>query len=319
MILVTGTSVTQAPFEVSTIEPKTFPSRDGATEYIKGRFQEILIEKKACTNDCIPSSWELGADVGEYKIYAEKTDALTYHLRSDTYHIVYRLDILSISSGEIKVHKGKGSGTLFWAYSSDAATQTGLRMALVSGYSVGRVSPGIELPKTYEQIISLVPEGDAVTPMIITYTMLRANGKYAIFTVQDGYLYLFTDEGFISLDRQISDFEDGSVCEPDKLYVFSPIYKDIPSTVDDTILMFKPKIKEGKENDFRLILQQSMLPGLNWRDKVSSMVELLNIPQGDVDNATYTLMRIVGKSKLIKGATLIFQQYPCPEPTAKTP
>lgn len=337
LFLVAGASTTQLPFETIIFEPKTFNTRNEAVQYIKDRFQNVLTEKKVCKEECIPSTWELGATMGDYRIYAEKSNALTYHLQSPSQHDIYRLDVLSIhkkgtsaenksipvSDIEVKIHKGYPSGQsptpLFWAYSSDPVIQTALKMALVSGYSVGRINSGSEVPKTYEQITSTIPEDDGVTSMVITYTMLRSNGKYVVFTVQDGYLYLFSEDGFISLNYRVPDFKDGTICDGNTLYTFSPIYRDIPSSVEEAVTMFKPKIKEGKEKEFQDLMNSAMQPGLNWRDKVTSIVQLLNIPQTDMDNTIYTLMRIIGKYKLLKGINLIFSKYPCLADDARTP
>ena len=361
MILLTGTSTSSVPFEVTVLTPKVFENRQDASNYVRDQFTHILKDKDACTNECLTDGWETGVTLKSnetngsiiYKVYAKREQGvITYHIKSDTTHTVYRVDTLNSSSNQISILNPKsaseviGPDTLYWNVTPNRAVMIALSMALVSGYATAKVSTGAEIPKTYKEISDIVPEDDPVTTMIIVYTMLKANNKYALFHIQDGSLFLYADEGFIGLDETVEGFEDGAMCDPNRLYIFSPMYRDIPATIDESVEMFRGKFKVGpivrvdtatgqvinsdetgeniveiseSERHFRNLLSQAFSPGLQWREGVSRMINLLEIDTSEVDNTTYTLMKIVAKYKLLRGANNIFSQFPCSTPNATSP
>lgn len=363
MILLTGTHTTSVPFEVITLTPSVFNTRQEASNHVRDHFSRVLKEAGACTQECLGEGWEMGLNFTSnevnggvtYRVYAERTGGLiTYHLRADILHIVYREDNITVIDGQVNVLNPKssqqvvGPDTLYWNVSPHRAVQIALSMALVSGYAVARISTGAETPKTYEEISAIVPEDDPITPMIIVYSMLKADNQYAFFHIQDGSLFLYSkQQGFLSVGENVQGFEDGAMCDPDRLYVFSPMYRDIPSTIDGAVQMFRGMFKAGpivrinpntsqiidqndnqvegvtemldSERQFRQLLSEAFTPGLHWRDRVMRMVTLLDIDQNEVDTTSFTLMRIVAKYKLLKGANVIFSMFPCSVPDAQSP
>lgn len=331
MILLTGTSTSVVPFEVHVLPPKVFSDRKEVSEYVDEQFTQVLKEKEACTDGCLPPGWETGTTLTSkesaggitYHVYVEKEQGVvTYHLKSDTIHVVYRLDHISVSENKVTmdalktVPRVSGPDTLYWNITPHPAVRIALMMSLISGYAASKVDAGAELPKTYEEVANVVPEDDPVTTMLIVYAMLRANDKYALFHVQDGSLFLYSDQGFIGVDEVVQGLEDGQLCDPDKLYAFSSMYKDIPSTVDGAIEMFSDKLKV--ETQFRSLMAEAFSPGVAWKNKVDEMMNLIDT-SNDRDTISYTLMRIVAKHKLLKGASMIFSQLPCSIPNEQSP
>lgn len=327
MILLTGTSSTVAPFETVVLQPKVFHTRQDVYTYVHGQFSSTLQKRGACTGDCLTAGWDVGmtfqsgtsnGDV-KYRVYSEKDNgAVTYHLRSDILHIVYRSDDIIGDNISIPVHT-TNSSTLYWNTSSHPGLDIALAMAVVSGYVIGSTTKLSTL--SYDELASIVPDDDPVTMMMLVYTMLRANDKYALFHVQDGTLYLYADRGFLSADDTVEGFENGIITDPEGLYKFSTMYRDIPSSIDGTVEMYRGMFKPGTdiENQFRHLLSQALLPGVQWKDKVSEIVQLLDVPNGDTNTVSYTLMSIIAKYKLLKGTNLIFTMLPSSLPNRESP
>jgi len=332
MILLTGTYTTSIPFEVSIFAPKMFDTRQDASNHIRDHFISVLREKAACTTLCLSDGWEVGVTIDgdvPYKVYAERMQGvISYHMKSETLHIVYRTDELDASNHHMTILSPRstsdviGPDTLYWNDTPSKEVTIALSMSLVSGYANSKIRT--TMPKSYKDVSDIIPDADPVTTMIIVYAMLRTNDKYALFHVQDGSLYLYAEEGFIGLDEVVQGFEDGAICDPEELYAFSPMYRDVPSSTDATIEMYRGKFKvsdtkESTEEQFRDLLTNAFSPGLQWKERVTQMVTHLDIDQADAESVTYTLMRVVAKHKLLRGANVIFSQLPCSVPNARSP
>lgn len=116
---------------------------------------------------------------------------------------------------------------LYWSLNNHPIVESALSMVSIYGYTT--------IPQTYEDLISMMPESDEVTPLIIMYAMLRSDDRYAYFHIQDGSLYLYTRDGFSGIDVDQTGFDDGLVCDAEIIYQFSPLYQDIPSMIDTSV------------------------------------------------------------------------------------
>lgn len=97
---------------------------------------------------------------------------------------------------------------------------------------------------------------DLVTPLIHSYSEMNADGYNASFHVEDGYLHLLSDVGFMTVPIQVSEFESGVVYDLYSLYAFSPLYRDMPSTLDGIYDMFEPVIKDRER--FLILIDEAI-------------------------------------------------------------
>lgn len=201
---------------------------------------------------------------------------------------------------------------LYWSTSSSQGISIALSMASISAYSISGIAERI--PYTYEELNSIIPDNDMITPLIITYAMLKTDDKYAFFHVEDGSLILYAKEyGYILISEYIDKFEDGLLCDPERIYMFSPMYRDIPSTLEDIQEMFQPYI------DISVYYNDALHGGLHWKDNVEKMLSLMNIESNELDYVRDILMKSIAKNKLIRLTTQIFKMYPCSIPDKESP
>lgn len=203
-----------------------------------------------------------------------------------------------------------GDRALYWNVSDSKRTRMALQMVSISAYAAGT---SISLPESYEDMVYALPEYDMVTPFVVQYVMLRENGMDATLSVENGSLTLTSGDSFISLNTG-SDIDDGPVCDSSNLYQFSPLYRDIPDTVDSITEMFSPIIRD--KESFMNIISEAVRPrpvseGLNWGNYISSAMGVIEPGSVDSQSVYSSLMLSVGKYKLNRLSDILLSEYLC--------
>jgi len=288
MLLLTGTSLDVPSSNMILLTPKIFNTMKDTSKYVEEQFHIL-------SGIIIPDGWEMSVQVGDYKIYAERINGIvTYHAISEKIHIEYRVDIIDKNNTIIP---GKREKPFYWNISDNPLIKIALSLSLITGYVYGNTVGN--LPTTYEDVDILIPEDDIVTLFLIMYTMMRVDGKNAVLYVQDGYLYLYGDQGFIGTDISLDGIDNDSICNPAILYQYSKYYRDIPSTINELIIQYNIK----DTDDFRRDMDNILQPGIRWKEQANIIANRYGI-DNDVLN------KMIGKYKLLKGSNMILSQYP---------